>query len=147
VLASIGPSNPRTILWELNDHTWRYVGDPASPVFPIAINASGTVLGQARDVDDLGIAMICSLGGSWQRLGTADGMWPVNINDYGDAVGYAKIDGLARPWLLRASRELVWLPYVRDHHTQPTAINNSGQILGSAGADHGSHVLIWEEAS
>ena len=81
--------------------------------------------------------MTCSRGGTWQRVGTADDFWPVDLNDGGDVVGYNRVDGLNRPWVRLRSEELIPLPFVRDHHTQPTAINNGGLILGSASAEAG----------
>jgi hypothetical protein len=147
VLTSVGPGAPRSVVWNLATMAWQFVGGPDAAVFPLAITADGVVFGQARNVKDEGIAAVCAPGGSWELLGTADGMWPVDLNDGGEAVGYARVDGLNRPWLRLTSGEVLWLPYIRDHHTSPSAINNRDVVLGGASADHGTHVLVWEPAA
>lgn len=143
VLANPGTFDSRCVLWDLNAGTWSYVGDDTRNVFPAAITDHDVVLGQARNAQNEPVAVVCSPGGRWERLGTADGWRPVDMNNRREAVGWAIIDHLDVPWLCRPNGEIVMLPYLREHNTAPTAINNDGQIAGSAGADHGSHAVLW----
>jgi uncharacterized membrane protein len=138
-------SPSRSVLWNKEEDTWDYVGGQADAyVYPIAIADSGTVLGQAKNQLGQPVAAICRLGENWKRLGTEDGWAPVDINRSGDVVGRAKIDGTTRPWLYLSSGKLIMLPYAVSHNTSPHAMNNKGQIVGSAGSDHGHHAVSWE---
>lgn len=144
LMAGIGPTNARSILWNPTDNSWHYVGDDTTNVFPIAINDDSTILGQARNKHDQPIAVICQPGGRWERLGTPDNWIPVDINNNGEVLGRTMIDLLERPWLHRPDGRTLMLPYLTDHNTNPTAINNAGQIAGSAAADNDFHVLVWQ---
>jgi len=143
VMVARGAFDVRSILWSPEAGTWEYVGDYTSNVFPIALNDDGIVLGQARNTQAQPVAVICHPGGRWERLGTDDNWAPVDINNKGEVVGRATIELLDRPWLHRPTGETILLPYVTDHHTTAAAMNNLGQIVGSAGADHGAHALVW----
>ena len=105
------------------------------------------VLGQARNARSQPVALVCRPNGNWERLGTDDNWEPIDMNNRGEVIGRAKIGLLDRPWLRRPSGETVMLPYVTGHHTYSAAINNTGQIVGSAGADHGAHALLWSMAA
>jgi uncharacterized membrane protein len=144
VLASSGVFQWRSVLWRPKSGRWAYVGDPSRDVHPIAMTDDGVVLGQARNVHGKMIAVICAPGGNWVRLGTEDGWVPVDINNSGDVIGWTWIDQLQRPWLRLSSHDTVLLPYVVEHHTTPHAMNNAGQVVGSAAADHGAHAVIWQ---
>jgi uncharacterized membrane protein len=146
VLASPGPSvfDVRTIMWTPQNGSWRYIGNPTANVFPIVLTDDGLVLGQVKNSRGEPIAVICRPGGDWERLGTNDAWEPIDINDQGDVIGWAWVDRLQRPWLRLASGQIIWLPYVIEHHTTPKAINNNGQIIGSAVSDHGQHAVIWQ---
>jgi uncharacterized membrane protein len=138
-------SPSRSILWNKNEDTWGYVGDQADAyVYPIAIADSGTVLGQAKNHRGQPVAVTCTLTGNWQLLGTEDGWASVDINNKGDIVGEVQIDGTFRPWLYLSSGKIIMLPYVVSHNTRPHALNNNGQIVGSAYSDHGYHAVLWE---
>ena len=63
--------------------------------------------------------------------------------DAGDIVGAVVRDGYEQPWLRRASGEIVWLPYLDQHWCRPSAISDSGVIVGTAQTDHGTHALVW----
>jgi hypothetical protein len=145
VLVIVSPAifASRSILWDPTTDAVTYVGGPDAIVHPIALNDSGIVLGQAKDEQARPIAMICEPGEQWQRLGTDVGWAPIDMNNRGDVVGMVTIDRLQRPWLRLTSGEIRLLPYVREHHSTPAAINDAGEIVGSAGADHGAHTLLW----
>lgn len=81
---------------------------------------------------------------NWKHLGTDDGWVPIDMNDRGDVVGWAWIDSISRPWIRFYSGKVVLLPYIIEHHTTPSSINNVGQIVGTATADHGWHVILWQ---
>jgi hypothetical protein len=147
VMVGRGVFDVRSVLWNPADDTWEYVGDDTSNVYPIALNDDGTVLGQARSARAQPVAVICRPAGRWERLGTDDNWAPVDMNNSGEVVGRVMIDLLDRPWLYRSTGETILLPYVTDHHTTLAAINNHGQIVGSAGADHGAHALLWSRAA
>ncbi len=134
----------RSILWTPQDGSWFYVGNPTTNVLPIALTDEGLVLGQAGNNRGESIAVICRPGGDWERLGTDDAWGPIDINNQGDVIGMARVDRIQRPWLRLASGQITWLPYVSEHDTMPKAINNYGQIIGSAVADHGQHAVIWQ---
>ena len=144
VVASPAMFDARSILWTPQDGSWSYVGDNTTNVFPIALTDEGLVLGQARNNRAEPIAVICRPGGGWERLGISDAWVPIDINNQGDVIGWAWVDRIQRPWLRYASGQIIWLPYVIEHHTTPKAINNYGQIIGSAVADHGQHAVIWQ---
>jgi len=142
---SIGNSITRSALWNNDNNTFSDVGDEAGmSVYPIAITDSGTVLGQAKNHRGQPITVVCTSGGNWQKLGTEDGWAPADINGNGDIIGTAQIEGILRPWLYLSSGKTVMLPYVISHNTRPHAINNQGQIVGSAYSDHGYHAVLWE---
>jgi hypothetical protein len=141
--ASVGPSDVRSVLWNPSDGGWRYVGDDTTNVFPIAMNDDGLILGQARNMQNLPIAVVCRPGSQWERLGTPDNWVPIDINNKGEVLGRVSIDLLERPWLRRLDGQTIMLPYITDHHTNPASINNLGQIAGGAAADNDVHVLVW----
>jgi uncharacterized membrane protein len=143
VVANPAVFDARSVLWEPTDGAWANVGDNTTNVFPIAMTDQGIVLGQGRNARNQPVAVICKPDGRWERLGTEDGWIPVDINNKGEVVGRVMIDRLECPWLHRPTGQTILLPYISNHHTTPKAINNLGQIVGSAGADHGSHVLLW----
>jgi uncharacterized membrane protein len=142
---NIMDSITRSALWNRDDNKFSYIGyDAGLSVYPIAITDSGTVLGQAKNHRGQPITVVCTSGGNWQRLGTEDGWAPADINGNGDIIGTAQIEGILRPWLYLSSGKMVMLPYVISHNTRPHAINNQGQIVGSAYSDHGYHAVLWE---
>lgn len=140
VQSNLRPSGARSILWNLGDNTWAYVGGSSANVMPIALTNEGVVLGWALDAF---VAVICKPNGAWEYLGTNSRWSPVDINDAGDVVGSVRQEGLDRPWLRDAAGAVFLLPYVIGHHTGPKAINNSGDVVGTAQADHGGHAVIW----
>jgi hypothetical protein len=144
VCAGVGHFDVRSIVWDLNAGSWSYVGDDKANVYPMAMNNENIVLGQARNAHGHPVAVICTPGGAWQRLGTADGWIPVGINDRGEVLGRAKIEDLDRPWLWRSGGQLVMLPYLTNHNHNPQSINNGGQIVGGALADDDLHAVVWE---
>jgi hypothetical protein len=144
VMASIAPFNVRCILWNTIDKTITHVGGVDSNIFPIAMTDTGVVLGQANNEIGQKVAVLSTSGGNWRRAGTEDGWSPVDINDCGDIVGRAQIDGIDRPWLQLSTGQLILLPYLVSHNTIPISINNTRQIVGSSHADHGSHAVLWE---
>ena len=141
VLASLGPSDVRSVLWKIEDDTCSYVGGSAANITPVAMTTGGLVLGVTPD--SASRAMICEQNGEWQPLGTSDGWSPHAINDMGDVVGIVMQEGLFQPWLRLATGEQFLLPFVKGHTTDPKAINNAGVIVGTAQADHGGHAVIW----
>jgi uncharacterized membrane protein len=143
LMAGIGPSDARSILWNPSDGSWHYAGDDTTNVFPIAMNDDDAVLGQARNEHNQPVAVICHLDSGWERLGTPDNWIPVDINNNGEVLGRVMIDLLERPWLHHPDGRTMMLPYITDHHTNPAAINNLGQIVGSAATDNDFHVLTW----
>lgn len=149
ILVSVGKGafDVRSVLWNPADDSWEYVGDDTSNVSPIALNDDRVVLGQARNEHSQPVAVICRPGRSWERLGTADNWVPADINNNGEVVGQVMIDRIYRPWLHRPTGETILLPYITDHNVFLTAINNLGQIVGNASADHGTHALLWSLAS
>ena len=143
VMAGKAVFDVRSVLWRPADGTWEYVGDDTSNVFPIALDDDGVVLGQARNARGQPVAVICRPGGRWERLGTNDNWAPVDMNNKDEVVGRVMIDRLDRPWLRRPTGEIILLPYITDHHTTPAALNNLGQITGSAATDRDAHGLLW----
>lgn len=146
VSASPGPSvfDTRSILWTPQDGNWFYIGNHTTDVLPIALTDEGLVLGKARNNRAKPSIVIWQPGGDWERLGIDDGWEALDINNQGDVIGWAWVDRIQRPWLRLASGQIIWLPYVIEHNTIPKAINNYGQIIGSAVADHGQHAVIWQ---
>jgi hypothetical protein len=143
VMAGVGPSDARSVRWNPSDGGWHYVGDDTTNVFPIAINDDDVVLGQARNMQNQPVAVICRPGGLWERLGTPDNWVPIDMNSKGEVLGRVMIELLERPWLHRPDGRTIMLPYITDHHTNTAAINNLGQIAGGAAADNDVHVLLW----
>ncbi len=144
VVANLAIFDTRSIVWMPHEGNWSYVGNPNANVFPIALTDDGLVLGQVKNIRGEPIAVICRPGGNWERLGTNDGWEPIDINSRGDIIGWARVGQLQRPWLRLASGQIIWLPYVIEHNTTPKAINNNGQIIGSAVADYDQHTVIWQ---
>lgn len=144
VIQEIAWSQPRIFLWNLADETCRPIdANGAGNAFPIGIDASGRVLGQARDVRNQIFAVWGTVDGGWTRLGAPNGYAPAATSPRGDVVGTYRVDDIQRPWLLLASGELRFLPFVRQHHCYPSGINDARQIVGGASANHGSHALLW----
>lgn len=141
VLANVGPFQARSILWDIEDNTWSYVGSDSADVLPVSIANDGSVLGSTRGENAL--ALLCKPGSTWEPLGTPDGWSPLDINDTGDVVGTVRQDGLSRPWVRLATGEQFLLPYIIGHDTEAKAINNAGDIVGAAYADHGGHAVVW----
>ena len=144
IMAGVGVFDVRSMLWTPANNAWNYVGDDTTNVYPIALTDDGTVLGQARNNRANPVAVICRPGGRWERLGINEAWVPIDMNNAGNVVGWAWVDGLQRPWLRQVTGQIIWLPYVIEHHTIPTAMNDSGQTGGLASADHGSHAVIWD---
>jgi hypothetical protein len=144
IFANLAAFDTRSLLWNLADGTWAYVGDDTTNVYPIALNDDGIVLEQARNARGQAVTALCKPGGRWERLGTDDGWVPVDINNSGDVIGWVTIEGLIRPWLRHSTGKIILLPYASDHNTTPAAINNLGQIVGAASADHRSHAMLWD---
>ena len=132
----------RSILWNLSTGTTELAGKEGG-VYPSAITADGTVLGTANTHEGKSVALIAIPGQPWKQLGTPAGFYATAMNTAGEVVGAVNLDGYERPWLRRASGEIVWLPYFAHHACRPTAINDSGIIAGTAQTDHGRHALIW----
>ena len=116
----------QSLLWDIANGSWSYVGDPSSNIYPIALNNKGIILGQARNERGDPVAVIYQPGEDWTHLGTDDGWVPIDMNDKGDVVGWAWIDKIQRPWIRFSSGKIVLLPYVIEHHTIPSSINNVG---------------------
>jgi len=144
VVANQAIFDARSILWTPQDGSWFYVGNHTANVSPIALTDEGLVLGKARNNQAKPSVVICQPGGDWERLGIDDAWEALDINNQGDVIGWAWVDRIQRPWLRLASGQIIWLPYVIEHHTIPKAINSYGQIIGSAVADHGQHAVIWQ---
>ncbi len=144
VVASPAIFDARSILWTPQDGSWLNVGNQTANVSPIALTDEGLVLGKARNNRAKPSVVICRPGGDWERLGIDESWEALDINNQGDVIGWAWVDRIQRPWLRLASGQIIWLPYVIEHHTTPRAINNHGQIIGSAVADHGQHAVIWQ---
>jgi uncharacterized membrane protein len=135
----------RSFLWDPINNSVTVVGDAGTNVSPIALSNDFTVLGQARTDVGAPLAMVCRLGSSvWARLGTNPGWKPHAMNNNGDVVGSVTVDGVERPWLREASGQTIQLPFVRDHHTCASAINDRGDVVGGASAGHGAHALLWK---
>ena len=141
VLANVGPFQARSVLWNIEDNTWSYVGSESADVLPVSIANDGSVLGSTRGTSAL--AVLCKPGDTWKPLGTPNGWTPLDINDIGDVVGTIRQDGLSRPWLRLVTGGQFLLPYVIGHDTEAKTINNAGDIVGAAYADHGGHAVIW----
>jgi hypothetical protein len=142
VLGYVGIMQCRAILWNPLAGMTELVGGMPG-IYPLAITADGVVLGTSLGGDATRVACLAKPGRQWERLGTAPGFHATAMNDAGDVVGMAIREGYQRPWLRRASGEMVWLPYFDHHHCRPSAINRSGTIVGRANTDHGTHALIW----
>jgi hypothetical protein len=143
VVVMVAPFNVRSVLWQADDGSWSYVaGNDTANVFPIALSDDGTVLGQIQQGADK-VAVICRPGGRWELLGTNPGWAPSGMNNRGDVIGHVTTDVVRRPWLRTQSGEIAMLPCYREHTCMATRINDAGHAVGSAGADHGSHALLW----
>lgn len=137
----------QSLLWDITNGSWSYIGDPSLNIYPIALTNKGVILGQTRSDKGDPIAVIYQPGEDWARLGTDQGWVPIGMNDRGDVVGWAWIGRIQRPWIRFSSGKIDLLPYVTEHHTTPSSINNVGQIVGTASADHGAHALLWRLVS
>jgi hypothetical protein len=136
----------RSVLWRPEDGSWSYVGgNDAANVFPIALSNDGTVLGQVQQGADK-VAVLCRPRGQWELLGTDPGWPPSAMNNRGDVLGHVTIDFVMRPWVRTHTGQMVMLPFYREHSCMATRINDEGHAIGSAGADHGSHALLWGAA-
>ncbi len=143
VALMLRPFDVRSIVWNPIGGTWEYVGDDSNNVYPIDWTEDGRILGQARDKENEPLAVLAELGSSWQIVGTPAGWVATGMNQAGDIIGWTKVEGLQKPWIRRASGEVVWLPYPRQHHTAPSRVNDNGVVIGHASADHGGHALMW----
>jgi hypothetical protein len=142
VVGYVGMRESRSILWNPSAGTTELIGEKTG-VYPSAITADGTVLGTANTHEGKSVALIATPGQPWKQLGTPAGFYATTMNSAGEVVGAANLDGYERAWLRRASGEIVWLPYFAHHACRPTAINDSGIIVGTAQTDHGTHALVW----
>jgi hypothetical protein len=143
VLMIAAPYDVRSVVWQPEDGSWSYVGgNDTANVFPIALGDDGTVLGQISQGADK-VAVICRAHGQWELLGTDPGWAPSSMNNHEDVIGHVTVDFVMRPWLRTHTGEVVMLPFYREHACMATRINDAGHAVGSAGADHGSHALVW----
>jgi hypothetical protein len=143
VVVMLAPFDVRSVLWQPVAGSWNYVaGNETANVFPIALTDDGTVLGQVRKGADK-VAVICRPHGGWELLGTDPGWAPSAMNNPGDSIGHVTVDHLMRPWMRLHTGAVLMLPFFREHGCMPTRINDLGQAIGSAVADHGSHALAW----
>jgi len=144
VSEQVGWFEQHLYLWNLADQTCIRVNTSGfGNVVPIGLDARGRILGQGRDSTNRILAAWGEIGGHWVPLGTPAEYAPAATNARGDVVGTYQVDGVERPWLLRSSGEMQFLPFVREHHCHPSSINDACQIVGEASADHGSHALLW----
>jgi hypothetical protein len=134
------------VLWDVGSGTYRFVGRTPINVNPVAINQLGLVLAQARTGSGRRLAVTCAPGEDWQELGTPEEWFPSDMKDVGDVVGWTVVENSDRPWLHTATGQTLMLPFVAGHSTSPRRINSVGQIVGTAGTDHGSHALVWSPA-
>jgi hypothetical protein len=132
----------RAILWNPTAGTTEVVGG-ITGIYPTAITADGVVLGTASDHDGKSIAYLAKLGQRWEGVGTAPGFYATSMNNAGDIIGAVVRHGYEQPWLRRTSGEIVGLPYFDQHGCRPSAISDSGVIVGTAQTDHGTHALVW----
>jgi hypothetical protein len=131
-----------TLLWSLERADLREVGEPG--VMPVDLTDSGFVLGSGRDGDEVMIPVLSRQGQPWKGLGDLRGGSANAMAESGDIVGTSDVQGFARPWVRRAAGDLIWLPYFGYHSTVVKAVNSSGWMVGYAGADHGTHALVWK---
>jgi hypothetical protein len=143
LIAGVGNFDVRSVLWDPSEDSWNYVGDDSAKVHPIAVNDDDVVLGQARNNLGQPVAVVCHPGRGWERVGTPDNWVPVDINNKGEIIGRVWIDQLERPSLHRPDGRTIMLPYLTDHHTTCSSINNLGQIAGGAAKDRDFHALLW----
>jgi hypothetical protein len=90
------------------------------------------------------IPVLSRQGQPWKGLGDLRGGSANAMAESGDIVGTSDVQGSARPWVRRAAGDLIWLPYFEYHSTVVKAVNSSGWMVGYAGADHGTHALVWK---
>lgn len=133
----------RAVLWNpltggINETIGNMVG-----ISPTAINNDGHILGTSRDNELNSIAWLVKPGETWERLVMDPGFYATCMNNMGDIAGTVNRDGYEKPLLKRVSGEIVWLPYFGQHGCRPSAINDSGVIVGTAQTDHGNHALVW----
>jgi hypothetical protein len=132
----------RALLWSPLAGTHEIVGGMAG-IFPTTLTVDGTILGTSRDSEGKSVAWLANPRSRWEKLGTDAGFYATAMNNAGSVVGAAKVDGYEKPWLRRASGETIRLPYFDQHWCRPSAINDSGLIVGTAQTDHGTHALLW----
>lgn len=130
------------LVWNVDANSVVAIGGRQG-IFPCCINSSGLILGTMSNEEGNSVAYVTQPRGEWDRLGTPPGYYATAMNDVGDVVGAFKSGGYEKPWLRRASGEIVWLPYFREHWCRPSAINIAGLIVGTAQTDHGTHALAW----
>jgi hypothetical protein len=132
---------PLAIVWDTQQNTLSCTTN----LRPVAINSNDIILGTGGL--EVGgperIAYHRAGEGPCVALGTDVGYEPSAMNDRGDVVGFVRWNDYDRAWIRLANGEVVLLPTVEYHNCRPTAVNNSGLIVGYAFADHGSHAVIW----
>lgn len=145
VLVSASPRifDSRCIMWNSTNGSWSYIGASPTNLIPVAITDAGDTLAIHRDPEGNRVVVFCPFGGSWQDLNLPPGFEPTAINNNQDIVGRKREDGFDRPWIVEHGGSLRWLPFLADHGTTPSFISDDGTIVGSAGADHGGHALVW----
>ncbi len=117
-------------------------GNRGYGVVPLGMNRYKAVLGAANDQAGR-LAVVAQEAGAWQRLGTKPGWMPSAINNNGWVAGSVQYRGFARVWVYEPPGPPLLLPYYAHHHCQPFSINDTGDVVGTATADHGSHALLW----
>lgn len=143
VFALLAPLDTRSLIWNTANGTCSFVAQADLNLFPTGLTDMGTMLGKARDTNGESTPVISRAGGAWQPAGVPNGWEATGINNDELIVGFAKIDGLQRPWLQERDGKVVMLPYFVSHHTVPSSINDKNVIDGSASSDHGSHAVMW----
>jgi probable HAF family extracellular repeat protein len=108
----------------------------------LGINSSGQVVGYATNIAELPRAFLYSGTGPMQDLGTLGGAtsFARDINHLGHVIGTPALsDGTSHAFLWTGSGPMQDLGIAGI----PTAINNSGQIVGSSSVAGSQHAFVY----
>jgi probable HAF family extracellular repeat protein len=143
VLGLIDPlHNGHAYLWNMNDGQVTDLCPRDRGCYAAAVNDLGQIAGwKVFDFDQH--AALRNADGSWQDLGTLSGpgtSYAYGLNEAGQVVGEDSTLGHAFIW-----QDGVMADLDPQHGNAAWAINNAGQVVGTAGFHTSSGAFIWQD--
>jgi hypothetical protein len=135
----------RTALWSVTPGTLEVLDYHGRPVTANSMDRTGRfVVGSIGQHAKGQVLLRDRHEGRWIVIDCPPQYLSTCVNARGDIAGaFRKEDGY-RPWVKLLGEPLRSLPCLSFHDTMPSAMSDTGIIVGTCTADHGAHAIIWE---